>query len=154
MNPDEKTIRFSLLYMLTWIAGFSATIGLFTASLSGGKGWLVGYTAVFLFSLGVFLTVFLIGDPIRRMIRIVRWPMVATALAVCICFAFLVWSINSSIPVFIEQGLTEPGKIAFKKLGVDTDYTIIVKYHVSDPPDCEITRYLLHEQSGHLNYVE
>ena len=82
-----------------------------------------------LFSLGVLLTVIVIGDPIRRVIHILLWPMVATVLVVCVCSAFLLWYINSSIPIFVEQGLAEPGQVAFKKLRIDKSYMITLKYH-------------------------
>lgn len=154
-STKEKKIRFSLSYLLTWIAACAVAVACFTTSLLGGNGWLVGYRGLILFSLGVLLAVFLIGDPLRRVVRILVWPMIATALAVCVSLAFLLWYINSFVPILVEQGLAEPGEIAFKKLRLDSDNMIILKYHVARPRDCEITCFMsLHERTGQLNYIE
>ena len=145
MSTEKKAFRFSLSYLLKWVAGFCVALACFSFALKGREGWLVGLPSVFIFTLGVLMIVFLVGDPIGRVFRFAFWLMMASGMFVCVCLAVLLWYINSSIPLFVEQGHAARGDATFKRLRVSGSM-VELRYHVSYPPNCEIV--------SHLSFVE
>lgn len=155
MANDKYAFRFSLSYLLAWIAFLAIAISCYTTALLGSSGWLIGYSSILLFSLALVFSIVLICDPIRRMFRFMIWPMIASTILVLGATIFLIWYINSGIPIFIEQGLAEPGKIEFKEIGIDSNYMVVVKYDVDYPDNFEITSYFsFHDRYAGLNRIE
>lgn len=153
MASDKQRTCFTLSYLMMWIAGLSASIALISVPLVDGNGWLIGYSAIYSFALGAVLLACVIGDPTRKTLRLGYWTLIVVACSLCIVFAGLIWTSNSNIPVFVEQGLSQPGQIKFKKMGIDSG-GVVFKYHVADLPDCEITCWMNQSQHAHLNEIQ
>lgn len=101
------------------------------------------------FSGGLLIGLFLAGDPIRRIKRSFVWPLAAGSCIVVAATGGLIWYVESFIPIFIEHGIADPGKIRFKKLRWDSERLAVIKYHVWDLPNCENTGFLLPWRDGH-----
>ena len=130
MTYNRKNPNFSLSYMFVWVAIISVATACLSASLGGGNGWLVGYRALTLFALGLLLATISIFDPLRRVYAFFFWPFMASVLSICIGFGFIIWYIHSFIPIFLERGIAEPNKIAFRKMCFSKTNLVVIKYDV------------------------
>ena len=146
---NQSRFRFTLRNLLLWIALLSVAIACFRLSLAGSKGWLVGYSRTLLFAVALLLMTILVGIPMRRLGRYWVWPFVIAFCLIIATTGFLIWYAESFIPIFIERGIADPGQVAFKKLSVDAQHIIVIKYDVSDLPNCENTGYLLPWRDGY-----
>jgi hypothetical protein len=148
-RTTQSTLRFSIRDLLLWVALLSVAFACFRLSVAGSNGWLVGYSRTLLFALALLLVTILVGGPMRRLRRFFVWPFVTALCLIIATSGFLIWYVESFVPIFIERGIADAGKIAFKKLSLDSDHIIVIKYDVWDLPNCENTGYLLPWRSGY-----
>lgn len=140
--------------MLAWIGVCSAALMCFRGSLAGGHGDVVGYPKVFLFALAVLLVAVLIVEPIRRVERAAVWIFVGSLCLISSGTGFLYWYSESFIPILVDRGHAEPGKISFKKIAFFDNKMVVIKYRVSDRPDIECAGYLLPWRDAEQRYSD
>jgi hypothetical protein len=146
---NQSRFRFTLRNLLLWVTLLSVAIACFRLSLAGSNGWLVGYPRMLLFSAALLLMTIVVGAPMRRLSRHLVWPFAAAFCLIIATTGFLIWYTESFMPIFIERGVADPGQITLKKLSVDAQHIIVIKYDVSDLPNCENTGHLLPWRDGY-----